>query len=399
MAGHGQGGNMDGILMRKIIQLISLVTILLFLVVPSFARIGFFMVGASSVVWFSDTFTGTAGDDLTSNHAPEIVDGVANTAINVWDSGASTYKIATTGSGVTNDPGLEADIAPDNTATADVARTESGVTTGWTNGSIPMDTVDSVTEGTEPNGTFSMHLVAGDNGDRVYTTVSTTVGLLHKLTIIANHNVGTSNARVNIGTAEDSTTNGFFNIVAGGFFSYNLYFTPTTATTYVTIKENGAANDTELWVDVLEVKPITLNEMFATDDLGITQGIFDVDITIPATMDGSSGLVIASDSVSSPANFIDIYYNRETAKIELWKNVAGTYTSLINTTATYSAGATLRATLTISGSDLLVDVEYDGNTIGTQQTISNAGIVGNTRHGTMSTDTDNVLENFVVTIP
>ena len=165
-------------------------------------------------------------------------------------------------------------------------------------------------------------------------------------------------------------------------------------------RNNGlSAKDISGTVSNLALNQYTENEIFATDDLGITEGIFDVGVTVPAITDGIVGLVLALDSKSSPANYLQVFYNRQTGKVELWKNVAGTYIPLINETATYSAAATLRAKLTASGSDLLADVTYDGNTIGTQRTISNAGIVGNTRHGIMNVDSSNSLDNFSVSIP
>ena len=117
----------------------------------------------------------------------------------------------------------------------------------------------------------------------------------------------------------------------------------------------------KFYYDDVSVKPVTLNEQFATDDLSLTQGIFDVDVTIPTTADGMAGLVLCLDSESSPANFITAYYNRATGKVECWKNVAGTYTNLFQTTATYAAGANLRAIVdAVETTDFTTYTETDG---------------------------------------
>ena len=125
---------------------------------------------------------------------------------------------------------------------------------------------------------------------------------------------------------------------------------------------NGdTAKDISGTVSNLSLNQFTENEIFATDDLGLTQGIFDLDLTIPAATDGISGMVLCLDSESSPANYIQTHYNKATGKVNLWKVVAGTPTELINETATYAAGATLRAIVdAVETTDFTTYTETDG---------------------------------------
>jgi hypothetical protein len=139
----------------------------------------------------------------------------------------------------------------------------------------------------------------------------------------------------------------------------------------------------------------TLNTAFLTDDMSISEGLFDINIT---GANNQTGLVLALDSVASPANYVEVYYDFSDGSVKCVKTVVGTPTSLIDVTTTYVAGAQLRAILDhdSTAGELKLKVYYNNALIGTEQTISDAGIVGNTRHGIMSVDSANTLENFTV---
>ena len=338
-----------------------------------------------------DTFTDTNGTALTAH--------VSDTKNITWESGSTTWTIQS--NTANNDPGLDADIAPNSTCTTDVARTEVDDTSSWTNGEGAAQeyaTFASDTEGTETNGTHSLHLVADSANDKASVTITTVVGLPYRVTVIYKRNVATDPGELRAGASSGAVGDGILQLTATSFTSASLTFVASTTTTFITINEDGVNNNSEMWIDTLIVNPLTLNEVIASAAMGITDGIFDVDITIPTIDDGQAGFVIALDDKDTPANFVWGFFNREGMgiSVRVYKLVAGVGTSLIATTTTYAAGATLRVELTISGSDLLVDVTYNSNTIGTQQTISNAGIVGNARHGIMNVDASNSLDNFEV---
>ena len=146
-------------------------------------------------------------------------------------------------------------------------------------------------------------------------------------------------------------------------------------------------------IDNASAKQITISDMFATLSGLKTSATLSVNATIP--QDTPAGVVGWLDSYTSPANYILCFHNGET--LTLIKVVAGVVTSLINTAATYAAGAQIKMKGTRSGSNLLVTAHYNGAQIGTQQTISDAGIIDNTRHGMFSTNEGNTIEQFSCT--
>ncbi len=317
---------------------------------------------------FLDTFTGTNGNPLVGYHRPEVVGGVD-----------PVTDVAL----VQPDPGLEASIWD-----ADAAVFTSG-TYSW------------VAEGTNTisNDSNTLKIVYNDNAAGAKVLLNDSKDLSSNLSIGVIYKIG-HDCKINTGDVRlaywDGVSATIANSITSTSFDTYSVFICSKHVTNCSIKNNGLSAGEEFWFDNMSLQEVTLNELFATDDLSITEGIFDVDLTIPAATDGMAGLVLALDSESSPANFIQAYYNRGTGKVEVWKCVAGSYTSLINTTASYSAGATLRAGLKyISATDdLELTVYYNGSIVGTKQTIEDNGIAGNTRHGIMNTSSNNTVENF-----
>jgi|WetSurMetagenome_2_1015567.scaffolds.fasta_scaffold96665_2 hypothetical protein len=147
-------------------------------------------------------------------------------------------------------------------------------------------------------------------------------------------------------------------------------------------------------IDNIIRKPLTFASLFATVPLSTSNVIAKVNITNSVST-AAAGLILNMDSASSPLNFIVAY--EDGAKAYLGKYVAGSYTALINaTTITYVAGATLQVTSTRSGGNLLLDLKYNNATVGTQQTVADAGIVDNTLAGMFSSYSGNSLDNFYV---
>lgn len=211
-------------------------------------------------------------------------------------------------------------------------------------------------------------------------------------------NAATDSTLLAVGTSDSVLSSGFISLTLSSWTDTNFYFVAPAATSYIVFRENRTSDNAEIWIDELEVLPVTPNELFVTDDLSLTQGIFDVDVTIPTTTDGQAGIVLCLDSESSPANYITALYNRVIGKVELYKTVAGVGTQLISTTATYSAGSTLRCVVdyVTATDDVKIKVYYNGALISTEQLIEDNGIAGNTRHGIMSVDSSNSLDNFTV---
>lgn len=155
----------------------------------------------------------------------------------------------------------------------------------------------------------------------------------------------------------------------------------------------GMGTGTIGWVDNLSLKPLTLSSLFSSVSTSDTDVIADADVTLTAGT--QAGIVTNLDSTSSPANFLIAYHNG--SKVYLDKNVGGTYTSLINTAKTYSEGATLRViTYHSDANTLKVRVYYNNTLVGSEQTVTDAGIISNTKHGLFSTYEGNTFDNFTL---
>ena len=138
------------------------------------------------------------------------------------------------------------------------------------------------------------------------------------------------------------------------------------------------------YADDLSIKPLTTSELLASVPYSAYDVVASVRINFDAIPSGvQAGLLLNLDSVSSPANYTLVYYNRADGKVYIDKCVAGVYTNKQATTKTYVAGAILSATK--SGTS--VTVTYNGAAVGVSQTIDDAGIISNTRHGLFSTGT------------
>jgi hypothetical protein len=138
--------------------------------------------------------------------------------------------------------------------------------------------------------------------------------------------------------------------------------------------------------DDLAFRTITLSSVFST----ISSGKSDVVATAKVTLNSGNraGLVVNLDSQISPNNFVIAYHNG--TNIVLEKSVGGTYTTLINTAVTYVPGATIR----LEKDGTTYKLFYNGTQRGTDQTITDAGIINNTIHGLLSTDSSNSFDNF-----
>lgn len=145
-------------------------------------------------------------------------------------------------------------------------------------------------------------------------------------------------------------------------------------------------------LDDLVAEELTLSTLFCTQPTSSQDVTADVDII--QSEQSQAGVVICLDSAASPANFIIGSHSGDSNRARLTKCVGGTYTNLINTTATYSSGATLR----VIKDGESVELWYDGNKIGATQTVSDAGVKDNTIHGLFSTYSGVTLDNFVLSL-
>ena len=152
------------------------------------------------------------------------------------------------------------------------------------------------------------------------------------------------------------------------------------------VKRAGGACDAIF--DNITCRALTLASLFSTHPYASAN--CDLSAAITRTAGTQAGLVARLDSATSPANFI-IAYLDGVGNVKVDKCVAGTYTNVISGAVTYSAGKVLR--LVCSGNS--VSAYYDGAQVGSTVTVSDAGIVSNTRHGLFSTYAANSFAGYV----
>jgi len=143
----------------------------------------------------------------------------------------------------------------------------------------------------------------------------------------------------------------------------------------------GATSGT---IDNASIKPLTTNTLFIA-----RPGIADpptIGAWLTIVANTHCGVVVNLDSIVTPANFVIGLHNGATAS--MFKCVAGVYTSLVSAGATYVAGARLEVRKT---APTTYQLWYNGAQVGTNQTVSDAGIISNTLHGGVSMYSGNIL--------
>lgn len=174
-------------------------------------------------------------------------------------------------------------------------------------------------------------------------------------------------------------------------------FSPSEATPGIVLRSGRAASGvfglrcaatSTGTADNFSVKELTLLSLFSTR--AHASADCDLSAAVTRTTGTQAGFVARLDSASSPANFIIAYLDGG-GNVKVDKCVSGTYTNIISGAVTY--GSTKRLRLVCSGTS--VSAYYDGTQVGSTVTVSDAGIVSNTRHGKFSTYASNTFAGYV----
>jgi hypothetical protein len=168
-----------------------------------------------------------------------------------------------------------------------------------------------------------------------------------------------------------------------------------TANPFVVFRSpNGLVSPQVVRVDDVSVEPLTLASLFATVDAGVANATpranvwsneFNDDYRVPA------GAVANLDDPGAPANFVLAYH--DTVVFRATKCVAGVYTSLVAEATAYVQGAAVEIR---NPSTNTYRFYYNGAQVGTDQTVSDAGIVSNTHYGAFSTYSGVKISRFTV---
>lgn len=151
------------------------------------------------------------------------------------------------------------------------------------------------------------------------------------------------------------------------------------------IRSDAAGDGT---IDNVFIKALTLNTLFNVRT-GASMPA-SVIATGTITANAPSGVCYGLDSISAPTNVIIATHDGGTA-VKLEKLVAGTWTTVLSTTASYVAGVLPQIKYT---GGTTFQLFYNGTQRGADQTISDAGT--GTLHGVISTYSSNTITGVTV---
>ncbi len=235
----------------------------------------------------------------------------------------------------------------------------------------------------------TMHLVSISSNTKILYSIPTNIALTNGVWYQASYSqVVNSGSPIKglVAISSGGTTRAVVGSSAGDNLStFRSLFTENTI--FRLYSPNPALADSN--VDNVSVKSLPLASLFSTVSETTVNKVVSTDVTLtPGTQ---AGVVLNLDNADNPQNFVIAYHDGTNAYLE--KNVNGTYTSLINTAATYVEGAEIK----VLKKDNVYKLVYNGIQIGSDQTISDASIVDNTLHGLFSTYSGNTFSNFKIT--
>lgn len=158
-----------------------------------------------------------------------------------------------------------------------------------------------------------------------------------------------------------------------------------TSSAAIGIRATASTVGTNDNVVVREIDPSSIFNVLHTS----TADVF-AEVAFASTNGTSAGLVLNLDDENNPQNYVIAWHDG--VNIHLDKCVGGVLTSLINVTQAYSANAYIR----VAKSGTKYRLWYTNTLIGTEQTITDAGVISNTRHGIFSTYVSNTFNNFAL---
>ena len=232
-------------------------------------------------------------------------------------------------------------------------------TTGWTNNNF--DTFE-VVDG-------ALHLVEGSaQWSSIVQSGVFLSGGWHLISI-----TGVKNSGTNIGFQDGATFIGSMSVSGTITRTYR-----SLSGSYLQLS-NAAQLAMDWNLDNISVKPLTLSTLFntapfSTADVRMMARLFNYNAGT------QYGVAVRLDSANNPQNFIIAYFDGA-GNIKVEKCVAGTYTTLATVATTFVADKDL----IIRANGSAIRVYYNDTLIGSKLTVSDAGILNNTRHGLFST--------------
>ena len=294
-------------------------------------------------------------------------------------SGVSTL---TNGGVIT--PGVGSEMNTTSNSASDPNGNETGVTTGWSTSTgitLSSDYVSPAVGASDIKG-----VADGTTYPRFYSSFGGSVGTWYSNTYAAKANTSSNNdylvltGYANPPAAKTVTTSWANYVLTGRSNSTGITFN---------FWLNQALNETGQ-LDNLSVKPLTLSSLFSTVNAGNQNVVVSAGITLtPGTQ---AGFVMNLDNATTPLNYVLAYHDGTNA--HLVRVVNGVYqTEQVNAAAAYADGRVL----TVRKNGTRYSLIYNGTQVGSDVTISDAGIINNTIHGLFSTYASNSFTNFLIT--
>jgi hypothetical protein len=197
------------------------------------------------------------------------VNELTNSGFGVWSNSEDLYTTAGTVPCTAN-VCVGRGLAPNNSCTTPSADTEADATTGWTNGN--WDTFESSTTApvAEPDGSYSLHLVAGDNYDNatMASAMTTEVGKLYELNVVYINADGVAGSEFEIrtGTSQVGSQYGVSDaLISATWATYSFVFEATGTEAWVYFQEAGSNNDCEVWINQVSLHEVTPGIVSATN--------------------------------------------------------------------------------------------------------------------------------------
>jgi len=204
-----------------------------------------------------------------------------------------------------------------------------------------------------------------------------TIGNWYGFSVDASINTGSANLEISAGPVVSAP------ITSATPVSIPMTFRSTHATGNYIIGKNFSAGEITTY-DNLSLKPLTLSSLFSSVSTSDADVIADANVTLTAGT--QAGLVLNLDSTSSPANFIIVYHDGTSVKVD--EAVAGVYTNKQSTTVALGAGA-----LRVIREGTKLRVYLNNALVGAELTMT---ANTNTKHGLFSTYSGNSFDDFTL---
>jgi len=159
------------------------------------------------------------------------------------------------------------------------------------------------------------------------------------------------------------------------------------ANSYLLGRVSGISNGRTIYLDDATLKNITFATTVATVAGSAANQTASAKIHT-LTTGTQAGVVSLLDSDSNPQNFLIAYHDGTNVRLE--KCVSGVYTQLISTAVTFVSNSQIEIRRP-SGNTF--QLWYNGTQRGTDQTISDSGIINNNLYGLFSTYSGNLISD------